>query len=154
MVSALSVEVGLGLPGLYLSRGKQQLVTSRCHLSLLVLPNALTITCLSVVASLLAILPSPTSWFPPVAPLPLLKLVPYCPIIYSDRQTPPRLCAVVVVHYLHAGCPTLWIDVMTVPTVWSSMLAHKFRSFHPSRRSPLPSLWSGWTFTNQTLRLF
>ena len=77
-----SVEVGLGLPGLYLWWGKPRLVTSRSRPGLVVVPNALAMARLSVVASLLAILPLPPSRFRPLAP--------YCPINWhlTAKKTP------------------------------------------------------------------
>ena len=93
--------------------------------------------CLSVVASPFAILPSSSSRFCPLAPLLLQKLAPYCPIILSDRQSPPGLRPVVVLHYLRDWCPTPWIDVITGATVhlWLQMSAHKSSGFLPQRRS-------------------
>jgi len=72
---------------------------------------------LSVVASLFAILPSPTSRFCPLAPLLLQQLAPYCPLILPDRSSTPRLRPVVVLHYLPAWCPMPWINVITGATV-------------------------------------
>jgi len=72
----LSVEVGLGLLGSYLWWGKPRLVTSPSRLSSVVIPKALAMAGLSVVASLLAILPSPSSRFCPLAQLVLQQLVP------------------------------------------------------------------------------
>jgi len=53
------VKVGTGLLALYLRWGKPQLVTSRSRLSLVVVPKALAMACLSAVASPFAILPPP-----------------------------------------------------------------------------------------------
>jgi len=53
----LSVEVGHSLQGLYLWWGKLWLVTSRSRLGLVVVPQALAMACLSVVARPFAILP-------------------------------------------------------------------------------------------------
>jgi len=72
---------------------------------------------LSVVASLFAILPSPTSRFRPLAPLLLQQLAPYCLLILPDRSSIPRLRPVVVLHYIPARCPIPWIDVITGATV-------------------------------------
>ena len=72
---------------------------------------------LSVVASLFAILPSPTSRFCPLAPLLLQQLAPYCLRILHDRSSTPLLRPVVVLHYLPAWCPMPWIDVITGATV-------------------------------------
>ena len=72
---------------------------------------------LSVVASLFAILPSPTSRFCPLAPLLLQQLAPYSPLILPDRSSTPRLRPVVVLHYLPAWCPMPWINVITGATV-------------------------------------
>ena len=99
--------------GLYLWWGKPRLVTSRSRLSLVVVPKAPAMASLSVVASLFAILPSPTSRFCPLALLLLQQLVPYCLLILPDRSSTPGLRPVVVLHYLHAWCPTPWIDVIT-----------------------------------------
>ena len=55
----LSVNVGPGLLGLYLWWGKPLLVTSRSRPSLVVVPKALAMACLSVVASPFAIPPPP-----------------------------------------------------------------------------------------------
>jgi len=98
---------------------------------------------LSVVASLFAILPSPTSRFCPLAPLLLQKLAPYCLLILPDRSSPPRLRPVVVLHYLRAWCPTPWIDVITGATVrlWLQMSAHKSSGF--SRHGDHSSSHSG-----------
>jgi len=72
---------------------------------------------LSVVASLFAILPSPTSRFRPLTPLLLQQLAPYCLRILPNRSSTPRLRPVVVLHYLLAWCPMPWIDVITGATV-------------------------------------
>jgi len=72
---------------------------------------------LLVVASLFAILPSPTSRFCPLAPLLLQQLAPYCPLILPDRSCTPRLRPVVVLDYLPAWCPMPWIDVITGATL-------------------------------------
>jgi len=95
-VSGLSVEVGLALLGLYLRWGKPRLATSRSCLGTVVVPKALAMTCLSVVASPFAILPSPSSRFCPLAPLLLQQLVPYCLIVLPDCPAPPRLRPVVI----------------------------------------------------------
>jgi len=73
--------------------------------------------CLSVVASLLAFLPSPTSRFCPLARLLLQQLAPYCLLILPDRSSTPRLRPVVVLHYIPAWCLMPWIDVITGATV-------------------------------------
>jgi len=70
-----------------------------------------------VVASLFAILPSPTSRFCPLAPILLQQLAPYCLLILSDCSSTTRLCPVVVLHHLPASCPMPWIDVITGATV-------------------------------------
>jgi len=90
----LSVKVGLGLLGLYLWWGKLRLVTSWSCLGLVVVPKAIAMARLSVVASPLTILPPPPSRFCPLAPYYplagtlLLKppswLAPYC---YSPAGT-------------------------------------------------------------------
>ena len=68
----LLVEVGLGFLGLYLWWGKLRLVTSRSRLGLFVVPKALAMARLLVVASPLGILPPSPSRFSPLAP--------YCPL--------------------------------------------------------------------------
>jgi len=113
----LSVEVGLGLLGLYLGWGKPRLVTSRSRLSFVIVPKALAMARLSLVASLFAILHSPTSRFCPLAPLLLQQLAPYCLLILPYRSSTPRLRPVVVLHYLPAWCPMPWIEVITGATV-------------------------------------
>ena len=78
----LSVDVGLGLLGLYLWWGKPRRVTSRSRPGLVVIPKALAMVCLSVVASPFAILPPPppgcVRWHrtAPLAGALLLKLPP------------------------------------------------------------------------------
>jgi len=62
----LSVEVGLGLLGLYLWWGKPRLVTSRSRPGLVVVPKTLAMAHLAVVASPLAILPPPPFLFRPL----------------------------------------------------------------------------------------
>ena len=62
-VSGLSVEVGIGLLDLYLRWAKSRLVTSTSRLSLVVIPKALGMARLSVVANPCKILPSPSSQF-------------------------------------------------------------------------------------------
>jgi len=87
--------------------------------------------CWSVVASPFAILPSSSAWFRPLALLLLQELAPYCPIVLPDRQSPPQLRPVVVLHYLRAWCLTPCIDVITGATVhlWLEMSAHKSSGF-------------------------
>ena len=70
-----------------------------------------------IVASLFAILPSPTSRFCPLAPILLQQLAPYCLLVLPDRSSTPRLHPVVVLDYLPAWCPMPWIDVITGATV-------------------------------------
>jgi len=67
----LSVQVGLGLAGLYLWWARPRLVTSLSRPDLVVVPKALSMACLSVLASPFAILPPSPSRFHPLAP--------YCP---------------------------------------------------------------------------
>jgi len=86
-------------------------------LRLVFVPKALAMARSSVVASLVAILPSPTSRFCLLAPLLLQQLAPYCPLILPDRSSTPRLHPVVVFHYLLAWCPMRWIHVITGATV-------------------------------------
>ena len=87
--------------------------------------------CLSVVATLLAILPSPSSRFCPLAPLLLQQLAPYYLLILPDPSSTSRLRPVVVLHYLRAWGPTPWIDVITGAAVrlWLQMSAHKSSGF-------------------------
>ena len=82
-----------------------------------VVPKALAMACLSVVASPFAILPSPSYRLSPLAPLLLQQLEPYCLLILPDRLSTPWLRPVVVLHYLRAWCPKPWIDVITGATV-------------------------------------
>jgi len=70
------------LAGLVPLMGKASVSNISVPLGFVVVPNALAMARLSVVASLLAILPLSSCWFPPLAPLlPLsaLWLAPYCP---------------------------------------------------------------------------
>jgi len=97
--------------------GKPRLVTSRSRLGFVVVPKALAMARLSVVASLFAILPSPTSRFCPLALLVLQQLAPYCPLILPDRSSTSRLCPVVALDYLPSWCPMAWIIVITGATV-------------------------------------
>jgi len=97
--------------------GKASVSNITVLLRLVFVPKALAMTRLSVVASLFAILPSPTSQFCPLAPLLLQQLAPYCPLILPDRSSTPRLRPCVVLHYLLALCPMPWIDVITGATV-------------------------------------
>jgi len=97
--------------------GKAAVSNITVPLGFVVIPNALAMTRLSVVASLFGILPSPTSWFCPLAPLLLQQLARYCPLILPNRPSTPRLRPVVVLHYLLAWCPMPWIDVITGVTV-------------------------------------
>jgi len=71
---------------------------------------------LSLVPSLLAILPSSTAHFCLLVPLLRSKLEPNCAIIHSHRQTPSQLHLVVVFHYPCARDATPWIDVMADAT--------------------------------------
>jgi len=93
--------------------------------------------CLSVVTSMLAILPSPISWFFPPAPLLLPDLAHYWRIILPDPQIPLRLPPVVVLHYLRSSCPTSWFDVQPCEPVWSSLPAHKLAGFLTSLLAPI-----------------
>jgi len=68
MSSGLSVEVGLGLLGLYLWWGKLRLVTPQSRPGFVVIPKALAMARLAAAASLLAILPLSSSQFYPLAP--------------------------------------------------------------------------------------
>jgi len=77
----LSVEVGLGLLGLYLWWGMLRLVTSGSRLGLVVVPKALAMACWSLVASPFAILSPPASQFCPPAP--------YCPLSLHLTALPP-----------------------------------------------------------------
>jgi len=97
--------------------GKASVTNITVPLGLVVVPKALAMARLSVVASLFAILPSPTTRFCPLAPLLLQQLAPYCPRILPDRSSTPRLRPVVVLYYLLAWCPMPWIDVITGATV-------------------------------------
>ena len=81
----LSVKVGPGLLGLYLRCGKPGLVTSRSRPGLVVVPKALAMASLSVVASPLAILPLPPSRFSP--------LTPYCLLSWHLTANPPHRLA-------------------------------------------------------------
>jgi len=74
-------------------------VTSRSRLVLVVVPTALATACWSIVATLLAILPSLTSWFPLLRPLLVQEPAPYrLMIILPDGQTCPLLHLVLVFH--------------------------------------------------------
>ena len=80
----LSVEVGLGLLGLYLWRGKPRLVTSGSCPGLVVVQKALEMARLSAVASPFAILPPPPSRF--------RALAPYCPLKWHLTAHLPSGC--------------------------------------------------------------
>jgi len=97
--------------------GKASVSNITVPLGFVVVPNALAMDRLSVVASLFAILPAPISRFCPLAPLLLQQLAPYCPLILPHRSSTPRLRPVVVLHYLLAWCPMPWIDVITGATL-------------------------------------
>jgi len=97
--------------------GKDSVSNITVPLGFVVVPNALAMARLSVVASLFAILPSPTSRFCPLAPLLLQQLAPYCSIFLPDHSSTPRLRPVVVLHYLLAWCLMPWIDIITGATV-------------------------------------
>jgi len=71
--------------------GKASVSNITVPLGFIVVPNALAMARVSVVASLFAILFSPTSRFCPLAPLLLQQLAPYCPLILPDRSSTPRL---------------------------------------------------------------
>jgi len=79
-------------------------------------PKALAMAHLSIVPSLLAILPSSTAHFCRLVPLLRPKLAPNCLSIHSHRQTPSKLHLVVVFHYPCASYATPWIDVMADAT--------------------------------------
>ena len=97
--------------------GKASVSNITVLLGFVIVPNALVMACLSVVASLFMILPSPISRFCPLSPLLLEHMAPYFPLILPDRSSTPRLRPVVVLHYLLAWCPLPWIDVITGVTV-------------------------------------
>jgi len=88
------------LLGLYLRWGKSQLVTSRSHLGFVVVPKALSIPCLSVVASPFTIVPSSTCQFCSLRRLMRHKLALYCLLILPDLLPPPGLHPVIVLHWL------------------------------------------------------
>jgi len=54
--------------------------------------------CLSVVASLFTMLPSPTYRFCLLAPFLVQKQAPYWLLVLPNRRTPPRLHPVVILH--------------------------------------------------------
>jgi len=97
--------------------GKVSVSNITVPLGFVVVPNALAMAHLLVVASLFAILPSLISRFCPLATLLLQQLAPYCPLILPDRSSTPRLRPVMVLHYLLAWCPMPWINVITGATV-------------------------------------
>jgi len=97
--------------------GKGSVSNITVPLGFVVVPKALAMDRLSVVASLFAILSSPTSRFCRLAPLLLQQLAPYCPLILPNHSSTPRLRPVVVLHYLLAWYPMPWIHVITGATV-------------------------------------
>ena len=152
----LSVGVGLALLDLYLWWGKPRLITSQSRPGLVIVSKALAMACLSLVASPLAILPSPSFLFSPLAPLLLQQLAPYCLLILPDHLSTTRLRPVMVLHYLRAWCPTPWIDVITGTTLrlWLQMSAHMSSRFLSSRRSLILHLGPCQAFVNQSFLLF
>ena len=116
----LLVEEDLGLPGLYFWWGKPRLITSRSHPGLVVIPKALAIAHLSVVATPLVILAPPLSGFRLLAPYcytPLpgwhptapRRLAPYC---YSRAGSKP-----LVVVGSHPLCPVAPLATPPSPIV-------------------------------------
>jgi len=121
----LSVEVGLGLLGLYLWWGKPRFVTSRSCLGLVVVPKALAMACLSVVASPFAILPPPPSRF--------CLLAPYSPLSWHLTASPPLWLA----PYCYSPAGTLLLLTGWRPTArWPRSPLYPPRSSQSSSVTP------------------
>jgi len=134
------------LAGLVPLMGKASVSNILVPPQFIVVPKALAMAWVSVVASPFAILPSPSSRFCPLAPLLLQQLGPYCLLILPDCSSTPRLRPVVVLHYLRAWFATPWIDVITSATVclWlqcrpTSPVVVSRNGDHPS--SPSAPIW-------------
>ena len=136
----LWVEIGLGLLDLYLGRGKVRSGTSHLRSGLVVVPTALAMAHLSVVAGMLTILPPHTSSSRPLRPL-LQWLAPYALSTLPDRRTfsiTPSP-AMALPGWLP---PTPWINVITwrnhmLMVTCRPRLCLVFSC--PSFHSPLPS---------------
>jgi len=121
----LSVKVGLGWLGLYLLWGKPRLVTSRSRPGLVIVPKALAMARLSVVASPFAILPPSSSLFCPLVPY------YYTPLFGWHPTAPHRLAP--YGSWL-AGIPSAW---WLRSPLYPPRSSH-FSSVTPSRGIALP----------------
>ena len=92
--------------GLYCCWGKRRLVRSRSRLGLVVVPKAIAMAHLSVVASPFAILPPAPSRFSPLAP--------YCPLSWHLTALPPPWLA----RYCYSPAGTLLLLTGWHPNAW------------------------------------